>query len=94
VERYDEDERDENKYFKDEFDRRNKPPTVKLGDELKIIVDGVGKNGDPYGKHNGFVIFIKGVGAPIPMGTSKVVKVTKVNKACALAQLVGGGNDA
>jgi len=71
------------------FDPRDRTPTINIGDELKIKVEGVGKNGDPYGRHNGFVIFIKGVGTPIPAGTSKIVKVTKVGSTFALGQLAG-----
>jgi predicted RNA-binding protein with TRAM domain len=74
------------------FDPRSRQPSVKIGDEIKIKIEGIGKSGDPYGKQNGFIIFIKGVGTPIPEGTAKIVKITKVSDTYALSQLVGDGN--
>jgi predicted RNA-binding protein with TRAM domain len=59
---------------------------VKVGDELRLQVKGMGTQGDFYGTHMGLVIFIKGL-KKCSVGDQLSVRITNVFKNCAFAEV-------
>jgi len=70
------------------FDKRMSPP-VKEGEEYNLQVEGFGEKGDPFGKVERFVIFIKPEeGQKLELNETCKCRVTKVTKTIAFAEPV------
>lgn len=60
---------------------------VKVGEEMDVQIEAVGEKGDGVAKKDGFVIFVPGV----QQGDNVRVKITKVFRKMAFAEVVGKG---
>jgi len=60
---------------------------VKVGEELDVTIEAVGEKGDGIAKKNGFVIFVPGA----QQGDTVKIRITKVFKKMAFAEVVGEG---
>ncbi len=60
---------------------------VSVGEELDVEIESVGEKGDGIAKKQGFVIFVPGV----QKGDKVKIKVNKVLKKMAFAEVVGQG---
>lgn len=67
-------------------DRFRKP--VNQGDELEVTIESTGAKGDGIAKVNNFVVIVPGV----KQGDKVKVKVTRVLKKMAFAEVVGEGS--
>ncbi len=61
---------------------------VQVGEELDVKIEAVGEKGDGVAKKNGFVLFVPGT----KQGDQVKVRVTKVLKKMAFAEVVGSGS--
>lgn len=61
---------------------------VKVGEELDVTIEAVGEKGDGIAKKNGFVIFVPGA----QQGDTVKIRITKVFKKMAFAEVVGEGS--
>ncbi len=66
-------------------DRFRKP--VEQGDELEVTIESTGAKGDGIAKVNNFVVIVPGV----KQGDKVKVKITRVLKKMAFAEVVGEG---
>lgn len=65
------------------------PKPVSVGDELSVNIEAVAAKGDGIAKKEGFVIFVPGV----RVGDKIKIKVTEVKSRCAIAQVLGPGEE-
>jgi predicted RNA-binding protein with TRAM domain len=64
-------------------------PPVKVGDELQLVIEGKGTRGDPFGKYQGYIIFVKGEGADqLTDADAPDVKITRADPKIGYAGLV------
>lgn len=61
---------------------------VKVGEELQVVIDGVGEKGDGFCRKDGFVIFVPNV----QKGDNVTIKVNKVLRKVGFAEVVGQGS--
>jgi|APFre7841882630_1041343.scaffolds.fasta_scaffold00023_69 predicted RNA-binding protein with TRAM domain len=60
---------------------------VAIGEHIKLQLLGTGSKGDFYGRHKGFVVFVRDVNTTTPQDTI-MVEITEVKERCAFAKKV------
>ena len=66
---------------------RFSPKPIKLGDKVKVHVEGIGEKGDGVAKAEGFVVFVKGA-TEADVGQDVEVNVTFIGRKFAIAEKV------
>lgn len=69
-------------------DKKNKVNKTKVGEEYDLEVIGFGRSGDPFGKVDGCVTFVKGCDEDTKVGQRIFVKVNKVGASVNFAEKV------
>jgi predicted RNA-binding protein with TRAM domain len=70
--------------MEDAWERRSGSP-VKVGERLRVRVDGVGSKGDLYARHRELIIFIKGESKCV-VGEAVDIEIVDVKENCAFAK--------